>query len=153
VALGLDFWTAAGFLMLGLILIVLEVFMPGTFIAVPGGALFLGGALALAFPEIMFRSVWAWLLWPVLLGLATLANLWFYKRWAPSGEKPLTLGSDSLPGEVGTVEKEILPETPGTVRVKGQSWSARTEGSGPLAAGAKVRVVRVEGIYAVVEPA
>ena len=148
---GQDFWTAAGFLMLGLIMIVMEVWMPGYFIAVPGGALFLGGALALAIPEIMFQSAWAWLLWPILLGVATLANLWFYKRWAPPGDKPLTLGGDSLPGELGTVEKAVEANAPGQVRIKGQVWSARSEG-GPLPVGSQVRVVRVDGVFAVVEP-
>ena len=136
--------------MLGLILIVVEVWMPGYFIAVPGGALFLGGAFALAFPDLMFQSAWAWLLWPIFLGVATLGNLYFYKRWAPPGDKPLTLGADSLPGEEGIVQREVATEAPGQVRIKGAMWSARSQ-SGTIPAGAKVRVVRVEGVYAIVE--
>lgn len=144
------FWTAVSFLMVGLLLIVVEIWMPGYFIAVPGGALVLGGALALAFPVVMFDSAWAWLLWPLFLGIASLANLYAYKRWAPPGHAPLTMGGDSLPGEVGTVQKEILADHPGQVRIKGAMWSARSE-SGHIGVGSKVRVVRVDGVYAIVE--
>lgn len=150
VVLGPDFWTAATFLMIGLILIVFEVFMPGYFIAVPGGALFLGGALALAAPDLMFRSPWAWLLWPLFLAAATIVNLWIYKRWSPPGDKPVTLVADSLPGETGTVEKAITADAPGQVRIQGAMWSARAQG-GAVPVGATVRVLRVEGVYAIVE--
>ncbi|MFO1532226.1 MAG: NfeD family protein [Thermoplasmatota archaeon] len=148
-----QFWTAVAFLMLGILLIVVEVFMPGNFIAVPGGALFFMGSIGLVAPDLMFHSAWSWLLWPLGAVLATGANLWAYKRWAPAGHAPLTMGGDSLPGSVGTVKKEIAPEAPGQVRIHGAMWSARSDRhEAHIPAGAKVRVVRVEGVYAVVEP-
>jgi inner membrane protein len=152
VAIGPGEWTAIGFLMFGLVLIVFEIFFPGFFIAVPGGALFMGGALALAFPWLMFESAWAWLLWPVLLGIATYANVMLYKRWSPASDRPLTLTADSLPGETALVVTPIDTETlTGKVRVKGQVWSARTEGVA-IPAGTTVRIVRSEGVHVVVEP-
>ncbi len=146
-------WTAIGFLLFGLFLIVIEIFMPGYFIAVPGGALFLGGALALGFPWLMFESAWAWLLWPIALGLATLANLYAYKRWAPPADRPITMGTDSLPGEVGTVVHDVAPGShgKGKVRIRGAIWSARSDVHIPK--GAEARVVRVEGVFVVVERA
>lgn len=145
-------WTAIAFLMFGLLLIFLEVFQPGFFIAVPGGALFLGGAVGIAFPRLMFASAWAWLLWPVFLGVATVANLWAYNRWAPPGTKPVTLSIDSLPGELGEVTVPVTGENMlGKVRVRGTSWSARSTG-GVIPVGARVVVVRAEGVHVVVEP-
>ncbi len=139
--------------MFGLLLIVIEIWMPGYFIAVPGGALFLGGALALAIPGVMFESAWAWLLWPLFLGLATVANLYAYKRWAPPARHPVTMGTDSLPGQVGTVVHDVAPGQggKGKVRIRGAVWSARS--AVPIAKGEHARVVRVEGVYVIVEPA
>lgn len=139
--------------MFGLFLIVIEIWVPGYFIAVPGGALFLGGALALGFPQLMFESAWAWFLWPLFLGIATVANLYFYKRWAPPGHAPLTMGTDSLPGEVGTVVHDVEPgqHGKGKVRIRGAVWSARS--AAPIAKGAQIRVVTVESVYVIVEPA
>jgi len=145
------FWTAVTFLLLGIFLIVAEVWMPGNFIAVPGGALFFMGSIGLVAPNLMFNSAWSWFLWPFAAVVSTGVNLWFYKRWAPPGKAPITLGADSLPGEVGVVLKEIVPGTPGQVRIKGSTWSARTDG-GLIPVGAEARVVRVEGVFVVVEP-
>ena len=145
-------WTAITFLLLGLLLILVEVFNPGFFIAVPGGALTLGGALALAAPDLMFGP-WGWFLWPLCLGIATAVNVVVYRRWAPAGERPWTMSVDSLPGETGTVEREVVPDgITGKVRIKGTVWSARSDGQ-PIPAGAKVRVVRAEGVHVVVAPA
>lgn len=147
-----EFWTAVAFLMLGILLIVAEVFMPGNFIAVPGGALFFMGSIGLFAPDLMFGSPVSWLLWPLAAIVSTAANVWFYRRWAPAGDAPLTMVGDSLPGAVGTVEKEVGTNVAGQVRIQGAMWSARSL-AGTLAAGTKVRVVRVEGVFAIVEPA
>jgi membrane protein implicated in regulation of membrane protease activity len=144
-------WTATTFLILGILFLLVEVFNPGFFIAVPGGTLFIMGGIGLLAPDLMFGSPWAWLLWPLAAVLSTGANLFLYKRWAPAGDRPLTLGSDSLPGQVATVVTPIAPGGRGEIRIAGQTWSARSAVAIP--AGAEARIVRVEGVYAVVEPA
>ena len=40
----------------------------------------------------------------------------------------------------------------GAVIIRGMTWSARSEGGGPIAAGAMVRVLRIEGVKVFVEP-
>lgn len=152
-ALDLPAWTAIAFLMLGIFLIVVELWMPGYFIAVPGGALFFMGAIGLAAPSLMFESAWSWLLWPVAAIIATAINLYAYKRWAPAAKAPLTMGTDSLPGEMGTVVHDVTPghHGKGKVRIRGAVWSARSDV--PIAKGETAKVVRVEGVYVVVEPA
>lgn len=144
-------WTATAFLILGIFLLLAEVFNPGFFIAVPGGTLFIMGAIGLLAPDLMFGSSWAWLMWPLAAVVSTMANLYLYKRWAPAGDKPLTLVGDSLPGQAATVTAPIVPGGRGEVRVAGQVWSARSESA--LPAGTPVRIVRVEGVFVVVERA
>ena len=136
-------WTGIAFLMVGLVLIWLEIMMPGFFLAVPGGALAVGGALAIVFPDLMFKSSVAWILWPALLGAATMANMWAYRAMAPPSTKPITMVGDSLPGMEGEIEN-------GQVRIRGQLWSCKTPST--LPAGTRVRVVKVEGNFLEVEP-
>jgi inner membrane protein len=147
-------WTAIVFLLLGLFLLLMEVFNPGFFIAVPGGTLFVMGSIGLVAPHWMFGSPAAWFLWPFTAVVATTVNLWVYKKWAPAGRAPLTMSMDSLPGEHGKVTTEVVPgELTGKVTVRGATWSARVEDGKPsIPPGAKVKVLRSEGVHLIVEP-
>ncbi|MCA1810882.1 MAG: NfeD family protein [Halobacteriales archaeon] len=144
-------WTAIAFLFVGLLLLLAEAVLPGFFIAVPGGTLVLMGAIGLLFPGAMFGLA-GWFLWPLAALVSTSANILLYKRWAPAGRAPLTMTADSLPGQLGTVTHPVVPGAyTGKVRIKGSTWSARSDA--PIPAGAHVRVVRADGIRLVVEPA
>lgn len=146
--------TAIVFLLLGLILIVVEVFNPGFFIAVPGGTLFIMGSIGLIAPWLMFGSPVAWAMWPAAAVIATLGNLYLYKKWAPAGDKPDTLSNDSLPGEEGRVTVAVVPhKITGKVLIRGSTWSARTaDDAKTIPVGTMVRVIRAEGVHVVVEP-
>ncbi len=61
-----------------------------------------------------------------------------------------TIGREAMIGEVGTAVDGIGPE--GVVRVLGAPWRARTNRATPIAAGAPVRVVAVDGLLLEVEP-
>lgn len=61
-----------------------------------------------------------------------------------------TIGREAMIGEVGTAVDAISPE--GVVRVLGAPWRARTNRATPIAAGAPVRVVAVDGLLLEVEP-
>ena len=144
---------AVWFLLGGLLLILFEVFNPGFFIAVPGGTLVLMGTVGLLFDGIMF-SEFGWILWPVAGVLATFANFAFYKKWAPPGKQPDTLVQDSLPGREGQVTAVVVADNlDGKVLIEGTSWSARVErGHAAIPVGARVRVLRAEGVHVVVAP-
>ena len=60
------------------------------------------------------------------------------------------VGTVDVVGMIGVVEKDIAPN--GTVYVGRESWSAMLAGEGAAARGARVRVVRQEGLTLVVEP-
>jgi membrane-bound serine protease (ClpP class) len=61
-----------------------------------------------------------------------------------------TIGRDSMIGEVGVALAGIEPE--GTVEVRGAPWRARTNRATPIAAGATIRVVAIDGLLLEVEP-
>ena len=61
-----------------------------------------------------------------------------------------TIGRESMIGEMGVALAAIEPE--GTVEVHGAPWRARTNRATPIAAGAAVRVVAIDGLLLEVEP-
>lgn len=67
--------------------------------------------------------------------------------------KETATNADRLIGEEGVVIKDINTlEAKGQVKVRGQVWSARTEDSkGSIPEGAKVRILRIEGVKLLVE--
>jgi membrane-bound serine protease (ClpP class) len=61
-----------------------------------------------------------------------------------------TIGREAMIGEIGTASSAVGPE--GVVKVLGAPWRARTNRATPIAAGANVRVVAVDGLLLEVEP-
>jgi membrane-bound serine protease (ClpP class) len=65
--------------------------------------------------------------------------------------RPVTTGREALEGSTGVALTDVAPR--GTVRARGETWSAESAGGLPITAGATVRIVRVRGVNLVVEPA
>jgi membrane-bound serine protease (ClpP class) len=61
-----------------------------------------------------------------------------------------TIGRESMIGEMGVALGAIEPE--GTVEVRGAPWRARTNRATPIALGAHIRVVAIDGLLLEVEP-
>jgi membrane-bound ClpP family serine protease len=60
---------------------------------------------------------------------------------------PIRTGQESLVGKQGIVRSEIQPDHPGTVQLGGELWTAELEdGDQPISQGARVEVVRAQGI-------
>ena len=67
--------------------------------------------------------------------------------------KRVPTNADRIIGQVGVVQEAIHNDLEqGRVKIDGLSWSARTVDSKPLEAGARVRVLRIEGAKVIVEP-
>lgn len=134
---------------IGVILLLVEAFNPGFFLAVPGTTLIIIGAVSLLFPEI-FSSTWI-----ILIGIATAliaagGSVWLYARITPD-KAPSTISKDSLAGKTGIVTTTVEEDTiKGKVVIDNVDWSARSAG-GSIAAGKKVRVVKSVGVHVVVE--
>ena len=69
------------------------------------------------------------------------------RRNAPSGDRVMP----ALVGAAGTAETLIAPT--GIAYAGGESWSARSQGGAEIGVGAPLRVVGVEGLELIVEPA
>lgn len=89
---------------------------------------------------------------------AAVVAIWIAKDFAlyplvrAAYERPGPDGAYRLVGRLGVVERTDGAE--GMVRVRGELWRAETSpGGGPLTRGARVRVVGVDGLLLVVEPA
>jgi len=143
-----ELWISIAAIVAGLVMILLEVVNPGFFIAVIGTVLLGFGFASLALPEFFFGWGAAWTI-PIFGIPATLLTLWAYKKWAPPGDMPITLASDSLPGRTGTVENDIAGQEAGRVRIAGQSFRAVADGA--MAKGTAIRVVSVDGLTVKVE--
>jgi len=61
-----------------------------------------------------------------------------------------TIGRESMVGDLGVAIDAVAPE--GRVEVRGAPWRARTNRATPIAAGAPVRVVGIDGLLLEVEP-
>ncbi|HDR74319.1 MAG TPA: NfeD family protein [Methanoculleus sp.] len=142
---------AIGWIMVvaGVVMLVVEAFSPGFFIAVPGTVLIILGLFALFFPAI-FQSPWIIAI-AVAAGLVSaVVTIWFYGRLTPDAS-PTTISRDSLVGREGRVLRQVNAETlAGKVAIDGVDWSARSTG-GAIGTGTAVRVVRSEGVHIVVE--
>ena len=63
---------------------------------------------------------------------------------------PGTVGRPVPVGTAGVVQAPLTPL--GSVLLGGEAWSARTPDDRPLERGAHVRLVRIDGLTAIVEP-
>jgi membrane protein implicated in regulation of membrane protease activity len=76
------------------------------------------------------------------------------RRFADDHAIPPGVGADRLVGMIGVVTAPILPDDSarrGRVVVAGEPWGALTDAAGPLAEGARVRIIAMRGTRVVVE--
>lgn len=148
---------AAALLLLGIGLMIAELFVSGV------GVLGLAGAVAFAAGGVLLVDhtgedffadpdfgVSARVFVPTAALVAALAIFLGYKALAAWRMKPV-VGSSGLVGEVGVVEVAMAPGQPGKVFVHSESWNAISDVA--LPAGASVRVVEVSGLTVTVAPA
>ena len=132
----------------GLVLIGIEVFMPGTFFlwmgvaaGVVGLALLFWPALSLDYQLLTFAAV--------SLGTVVLWRVYLRRHPQDSDEPALNRRGRQYIGRVFVLSEEILNGT-GKIRVDDTTWRV----TGPdLPEGARVRVTAVEGTALTVEPA
>ena len=139
-------WTWILWTVLGVILIVAEIFTPG-FVLLWFGI----GALAAAFAGLVGITSLSlqFLIFALVSTVLTAASRTIFVNYFSREREgsDLKSGVDALPGKVGTVvtsSEGALNE--GAVKVFGSTWTAYpAEGEGPLEAGERVEVERVQG--------
>ncbi|NLM29774.1 MAG: NfeD family protein [Methanomicrobiales archaeon] len=137
-------------IVLGAVLLLIEVYQPGFFIAVPATVLIILGALLLLGVDIL-SSTGGLVVGVVAALVAASVTVWAYGRLTPGKKPPTTLSRDSLLGLEGVVTKDVEAGTiSGKVQIGSMEWSARTE-SGRIPVGRRVIVVHSEGVHIVVK--
>ncbi|OPY30875.1 MAG: hypothetical protein A4E32_02202 [Methanomassiliicoccales archaeon PtaU1.Bin124] len=132
------------FVVLGVLLLLAELTMPGTFLLVPGTVLIVLGFLGLAFPDILM-SIYSPIIAVLILVPMTYITIKLYQRLAPPAP-PETIVATSLVGKMGVVTAEVKPNVlTGKVRIDHDDWSATADHT--IASGIKVVVVESEGVH------
>ena len=137
-------WTWILWTVLGVVLIVAEVFTLG-FVLLWFGL----GALAAALTGWLgFGFGWQFLIFAfVSIALTAASRTIFARLFEPKNENALKTGFDNLPGQIGTVtaaSRGTLNE--GAVKVFGSTWTAfPVDDRKPLEEGEKVQVVEIKG--------
>ncbi len=145
-ALGLEL--ALAFVIIGILMLLAEAASPGSFILVPATVLLVLGGIGLAFPEWLFT----WYA-PVIAAIIVIpmffVTIKMYQKLAPPAP-PETTVATSLVGQIGFVEREVLPDSmKGKVRIANDTWSATS--TKVIPAGRKVVVKASEGVHVKVE--
>ncbi len=142
---------------LGIGMIVLEPNLPSHGVLVIGGiAVFVVGAVAFygsPGPYLQPASV-AWPIIGVMAAAAAAYGLLIVSTLLRLRRQPLPVGlglvgTQPVIGLVGEVQADLSPT--GTIYVGRESWTARARDGGTLSRGAKVRVVKQEGLILIVE--
>lgn len=132
------FWIVAG-----LVVSALEMVVPGFFIIWFGVAAVVTGILA-----ILIRDPWMQFgIFLVLSGVLVVFSRVIARKLTKPEPEPV--GAMRLDGAEGVVIQAIEPTSPGRVKLIGEEWRAEAKESIP--AGAKVKVLRVEGTRVIVE--
>jgi membrane protein implicated in regulation of membrane protease activity len=126
-----------------------EVFAPG-FVLGPLGASALLAALVAGLGGSLTSQLLAF-------GLSAIVAVWlgrpFLERRLGGPAQPVRTNAAALVGRTGRVAQPIAADLPGRVVVDGDDWRAEAVSGGAIAAGARVRIVRIEGVTLFVEPA
>jgi membrane protein implicated in regulation of membrane protease activity len=146
-----DTWALGlGFIIGGIVLLLLEAATPGFFIAIPATVLIVIGIVGVLVPDFTFFSIVAPIAAVAITIPVTIITIFLYKRLAPPSSSPTTTVGDSLIGKEGIVTKTIIPDSiKGKVKIDNTIWSARAEKEIPE--GKRVRVTSAGGVHVVVE--
>ncbi len=130
-------------IIIGLILLIWEVHMPGFFIAIPGTILVVLG-VAMLFIENMDVLLTSILI--LISGIfASIFTLLFYRQIGKP-EPPQTTTIERMVGKTGIVTCKIEPNSlKGKVRIDGDLWSATADKE--IEKGKKVIVIGGEGVH------
>lgn len=133
----------------GTLLLLVEVYSPGFFAAVPATVMIFLGILFLLGVDV-FNSGWGVVLGVIIAIGAAGFTVWLYGKITPD-ESPTTISRDSLIGLEGRVKTRVDATTiSGKVLIASTEWSACSTGS-EIPPGKKVKVIDSQGVHIVVE--
>lgn len=131
-------------IIIGIIMLMAEIFAPGAFMVVPATVLIVLGVIGMIAPDILL-SWWSPIIAVILIVPMTLITVRMYQRLSPP-MPPTTTVATSLIGQEGVVMTTVCPgNLKGKVKIKSDIWSATADQSIPV--GARVIVVDSEGVH------
>jgi membrane protein implicated in regulation of membrane protease activity len=140
-------WIPLAFVIVGILMLIAEVAVPGSFIIVPGTVVLVLGILWMIQPAWM-REWWSIIVVIIVLIPMTIASIKLYQMLAPPAPPETTVAS-SLIGRRGVIISEVIPNTiTGKVRIENETWSATAPRR--IAVGAPVEVVESRGVHVIV---
>jgi hypothetical protein len=135
---------------LGLVLAAGEILTPGGFFVVFFGLAALVVALLAAVG--LADALWFQIL---LFSVFSVASLLLFRnpllRWM-GRHTPKTVEVDSFIGDLAVASSAIPPGGVGQAQLRGSAWNARNSSQTAIAAGARCRVTRMEGLVIWIEP-
>jgi membrane protein implicated in regulation of membrane protease activity len=137
---GVNAWQS--FLLIGVVLCVAEIFVPG-FVALPVGVGFLAAGIAAYFTDSL----------PLQLGVLAILQvmtLVFAKSFFKDG-RLVRSNADGMAGQQCEVIEDIRPNKPGYVKLYGDRWQAVA--TLPISAGTQVLIIGLDGNKVRVKPA
>ena len=141
-----QFWH---WLILGVVLLGLEIVVPGTFFLWMGVAAGVVGLILLVFPDFAWQS--QIVAFAVLSVIAVVVwNYWLRRRPATEGQPTLNARGAQYVGRVATLS-EPLVDGVGKARIDDSVWRVASEMQADLPAGSRVRITGVAGATLVVE--
>ena len=141
-------YAGLGLILLGLVLMVGELFMPSFVLGIGGLIAFMIGSVLLIDTDIPGLGV----PWSVIVpvGLTSALFIFFVGGMAlKARQRPVVSGREELIGSSGEVMEDFDGKD-GWARVHGETWRIRSKQ--PLSCGQKIRVVRMDGLILDVEP-
>lgn len=135
-------WIAVGAILLGSEL----AFVDAQFYLVFVGA----AALVVGFLGLARADLAVWLQWLIFTALAALSMVGFRRRIYERMRRTLPKMKSGPAGEVVTVAAELPPGETCRIEFRGSSWNAMNCGTSVIAAGARARIERVDGLTLVV---
>jgi membrane protein implicated in regulation of membrane protease activity len=126
----------------GLFLMVLEMFIPSNFYLMFFGA----GALIVGSLVAMFGMP-LWMQWLLFTVFSILAAILFQKKCMLGFRShPEITGTENLVGKTALVLDDMAPNAIGKVELQGTSWNVRNVGTSPLTRGQHCHVEHVDGL-------
>jgi membrane protein implicated in regulation of membrane protease activity len=135
-------WIAVGAILLGSEL----TFVDAQFYLVFVGA----AALVVGFLSLTGADLAVWLQWLIFTALAAVSMVGFRRRIYERMRRTLPIMRSGPAGEVVTLAAELPPGETCRIEYGGSSWNAINGGTSVIAAGARARIERVDGLTLVV---
>lgn len=134
----------AVWIIIGLVLAALEMVVPGLVIIWFGAGAVIAGIIAFFIPNPAVHYI----AFVFFSGLGVFLAQWLGRKI--TRPEPELVGALRLFGAIGLVVQDIKPPERGRVKVSGEEWLAESKEN--IAAGTRVRVMRVDGTRLIVEP-